>query len=33
MDYIWMDTHISNLDFAMVNDTGRLLKPPALPPV
>jgi len=26
MQYIGMDTHISNLDFAVVNDAGRLIK-------
>jgi hypothetical protein len=26
MQYIGMDTHISNLDFAVVNDAGRLTK-------
>jgi transposase len=26
MQYIGMDTHISNLDFAVVNDAGRLMK-------
>ena len=26
MHYIGMDTHISNLDFAVVNDAGRLVK-------
>ena len=26
MQYIGMDTHISNLDFAVVNDDGRLVK-------
>ena len=26
MHYIGMDTHISNLDFAVVNDAGKLVK-------
>jgi len=26
MQYIGMDTHISNMDFAVVNDAGRLIK-------
>ena len=26
MQYIGMDTHISNLDFAVVNEAGRLMK-------
>ena len=31
MHYIGMDTHISNLDFAVVNDAGRLIKATSVP--
>jgi hypothetical protein len=31
MHYIGMDTHISTLDFAVVNDTGRLIKTASVP--
>ena len=26
MHYIWIDCHITTLDFAVVNDAGRLVK-------
>jgi hypothetical protein len=31
MHYIGMDTHISTLDFAVVNDAGRLTKATSVP--